>query len=260
MQQPATQQPAKPQIRHLWAWLLLCLLLLVQAIYFSWLLLAPRDFLYGRWYQVMDIDQAILRYAPLNYYKQDFAKTDRNEHIRLFHKITRAIDGDETHRHTQLSTLSYQDPQGKAIDTLMREPEVQHLMDVGKLVDNFKRFSLMSLVVSAALLFFLYRQRSAFPGLKILGTSFAILIGAITLLIFLLGPVKVFYQLHLWLFPPQHQWFFYYQESLMTTFMQAPMLFGYIAAALVALAILIFTLGLIALAYGFGAFHNSSKR
>ena len=260
MQQPAIAQQTQPVTRHLWAWLVLCLLLLLQATYVSWLLLAPSDFLYARWYQVMQIDRAILQYAPLNDYKQDFGKTDRAEHIRLFHEITRAIDGDQAQRQTRLNTLSYQDPQGKVIDTLMREPEVQHLMDVGKLVDDFKRTSLLSFGVSAALLLFLYRQRSVFPGLKKLGLSFASLISAITLLIFVLGPVKVFYQLHIWLFPPQHQWFFYYQESLMTTFMQAPMLFGYIASALAALAMLILALGLVALAYGFGAFHNSSNR
>jgi hypothetical protein len=53
--------------------------------------------------------------------------------------------------------------------------------------------------------------------------------------------------MHVWVFPADHQWFFYYQDSLMSTLMKAPYLFGYIAVALVALATvflaLIFTLG-----------------
>lgn len=237
--------------RHLWAWLLLCLLLLLQGIYLSWLVLAPSDFLYSRWYRVMQIDRAILHYAPMNDYKQDFAKTDRHEHIRLFHEITRAIDGDKAERQARLSTLTYQDPQGKVIDTLLRPPEIQHLLDVGELVDDFKRASLLSFVVSTALLLILYRKRSVFPGLAQLGLRFTAMIGVVTALIVVIGPVKVFYQLHIWLFPPQHQWFFYYQESLMTTFMQAPMLFGYIAITLAVVAILIFVASLAALSYCF---------
>jgi hypothetical protein len=246
--------------RHLWAWLLLCLLLLVQAFYFSWQLLVPSDFLFSRWYEVMHIDRSIAKYAPLNRYKNDFAKTDRAEHLRLFHEITQAIQGDRDQRQARLNNLSYHDPQGNRIDTLLREPEVQHLLDVGKLVDDFKRASLASLVVSALLLFYLRYFRSAFPGLKILLGSFAMLMAGTVAIIFVVGPVKVFYLFHHWIFPPEHQWFFYYQDSLMTTFMQAPMLFGYIAIAMAVVAMTIFTLGLIALAYGFGAFHSSSKR
>ncbi len=246
--------------RHLWAWLALCLLLLIQAFYLSWQLLAPSDFLFARWYDVMHIDRAILQYAPLNRYKQDFAKTNHTEHLRLFHEITQAMQGDADHRQWRLTTLAYHDAEGKVIDTLLREPEIQHLLDVGKLVDGFKRVSLASILLSCALLVFLHKTRSAFPGLKRLGAGFAGVITLITGLVFILGPVKVFYQLHHWIFPPQHQWFFYYQESLMTTFMQAPMLFGYIASTWVALAIVLFTLSLCGLAYGFGAFHNSSKR
>jgi uncharacterized membrane protein len=48
---------------------------------------------------------------------------------------------------------------------------------------------------------------------------------------------EVFYAFHEAIFPPDHQWFFYYQDSLMSTMMKAPFLFGYIAAALVALAL-----------------------
>jgi len=44
-----------------------------------------------------------------------------------------------------------------------------------------------------------------------------------------IGPVKVFYAAHNAVFPPGHEWFFYYQDSLMTTLMKAPDLFGFIA-------------------------------
>ena len=51
-------------------------------------------------------------------------------------------------------------------------------------------------------------------------------------LIALIGFEAVFYQLHEWVFPANNQWFFYYQESLMTTLMQAPNLFAYIGGFL----------------------------
>jgi hypothetical protein len=41
-------------------------------------------------------------------------------------------------------------------------------------------------------------------------------------------------------FPPGHAWFFYYEDSLMTTLMQAPHLFGFIAVAIGVLALALF--------------------
>ena len=51
-----------------------------------------------------------------------------------------------------------------------------------------------------------------------------------------------FYALHEWIFPDNHQWFFYYQESLMTVLMKAPDLFGAISVLIALLAIPIYLL------------------
>ena len=59
----------------------------------------------------------------------------------------------------------------------------------------------------------------------------------------------MFYQVHVGICPAEHQWFFYYQESLMTTLMHAPQLFGVIAVAIIALALLLYGLLLLALRY-----------
>jgi hypothetical protein len=53
--------------------------------------------------------------------------------------------------------------------------------------------------------------------------------------------VPVFYALHDWIFPPDRPWFFYYQDSLLTTMMKAPDLFGAIAAEILAVALLLYT-------------------
>src|SRR5690606_5060552 len=67
-------------------------------------------------------------------------------------------------------------------------------------------------------------------------------ITGITLVIFITGPTKVFYWLHEQIFPDEHEWFFYYQDSLMTTLMKAPDLFGFIAVILVILMMVLWSL------------------
>jgi hypothetical protein len=64
-------------------------------------------------------------------------------------------------------------------------------------------------------------------------------IAALIAAVLIIGSKKVFYYLHTWIFPPEHPWFFYYQDSLMTTLMKAPDLFGLIAALLLALWLLL---------------------
>ena len=71
------------------------------------------------------------------------------------------------------------------------------------------------------------------------------LLAAVGLVLLIAGPTAVFYQLHIWIFPDDHQWFFYYQESLMSTMMKAPDLFGGIGATIGGLGIVIFGLYLL---------------
>lgn len=67
------------------------------------------------------------------------------------------------------------------------------------------------------------------------------LVAAIGAVLLIVGPEKVFNQLHIWVFPDDHQWFFYYQDSLMSTMMFAPHLFGWIGLAWTILIVFIFT-------------------
>ncbi len=57
--------------------------------------------------------------------------------------------------------------------------------------------------------------------------------------LFLWSFTSVFYYLHTVIFPADHQWFFYYQDSLMATIMKAPDIFSAIAAQLLAVALLL---------------------
>ena len=58
------------------------------------------------------------------------------------------------------------------------------------------------------------------------------------------GPTRVFYTAHTLIFPAGHQWFFYYEESLMTMLMKAPDLFAAIAAEWLLLTALCYWLGI----------------
>ena len=64
--------------------------------------------------------------------------------------------------------------------------------------------------------------------------SFIILLVAI---LSIWGFTEVFYYLHTVVFPENHQWFFYYRDSLMATLMKAPDIFSAIAAQLLLIAL-----------------------
>jgi hypothetical protein len=96
----------------------------------------------------------------------------------------------------------------------------------------------MALAVLAFHVVFLRRRGLRLPGA---GRMFFLTTGAVLLsaaLVLVSGPRRVFYALHEQVFPPDNQWFFFYQDSLMSTMMKAPFLFGYIAVALVVLALI----------------------
>lgn len=78
------------------------------------------------------------------------------------------------------------------------------------------------------------------PSVRIQLAGLAVLSAVIGIILAVIGPKAVFTQMHIWVFPPQHKWFFYYQDSLMSTMMHAPVLFGGIAAQWAAFASLVF--------------------
>ncbi|PCI44447.1 MAG: hypothetical protein COB51_10150 [Moraxellaceae bacterium] len=128
------------------------------------------------------------------------------------------------------------------MDFLLREPEVVHLQDVARLVGLIKPVGGGSLLIGLCCLAGLYFRKSTFPPIKVLfvyGGGFFMLLALIGMI---WGPTALFYQLHRWVFPDGHQWFFYYQESLMSTMMMAPDMFGYIAVCLAAVSTLLATL------------------
>ncbi|MEW5973741.1 MAG: DUF1461 domain-containing protein [Pseudomonadota bacterium] len=212
------------------------ILLWPAALWLAWLLLAKVDFLYPAGYRLLDIPATLAAFVPHNRHgRQDFTRTDAAEHARLFASMAHAI----RHGGEGLEGLRYRDPQGRELGRLLTPDEVTHLRDVAHLVEAGERAGLLALAGWAVLAVLLGLRRVPLPGAgRLLAGSSAVLAlfaGALLAL----GPVEVFYAWHRWVFPPEHPWFFYYQDSLMSSLMQAPNLFGFIGVLWLFTAILI---------------------
>ena len=248
--------------------------LVITSIAIAWIALASCNFFYGVWHDHGGIGDGIERFAPENKYKQHFAHTSKQQREQLFWLTVKAIhlNGrglDELRYSVELpsnvtvSKRTKADTSAQASaknysDYLYRTPEIIHLQDVAKLVNAMLLFALAVLLVTVIALVWLKRRLSAsrksltraplsigskahvaleLPSIK---RQWAYIAGAVTILFIVLmvfGPERVFNQLHIWIFPKDHQWFFYYQESLMSTMMLAPRLFAFIAALWLALSL-----------------------
>ncbi len=217
----------------LWVWLTFIL-----TLYASWMIMTKADFLYGVWYDYAGIGEHIDQYAPQNRFRHHFETTDDKTRKQLFAGIVEAI-----HNHGQgLKELSYPHPTQPVQIPLLHKAEIEHLTDVALLIDFLKQLGWALLILWAALTTYLLMMKQSFPTTKAVWGNIAIglLLLAGTLAVF--GAKKVFYQLHIWVFPAEHHWFFYYQDSLMSTMMKAPDLFAYISASLLLVGLILFFL------------------
>jgi hypothetical protein len=211
---------------------------LILAFFISWLLLAKVNFAYGWFHDRLDITQVTQQYGPLNRYRQGFEHTSKAERVRLFAAINQAI-------HQQgrgLGAIRYHDEKGKAIAPLLHQAEIIHLNDVAKLLEQLKIVVIIAAVLWLVLVLAYRFGWVAMPGFRQLLLSMVLLMLVMAMTVLLSGPVKIFYGLHEWFFPAGHQWFFYYEDSLMSTLMKAPDLFGGIAILLSTVALSVFAL------------------
>lgn len=193
----------------------------------AWLLLSPVNFFYPLDYSLLNINATIAQYAPQNRFgKQNFVETDRAERERLFAAITTAIND----HGAGLAQIQYHDPQGRVLGVLLTPAEVQHLTDVSRVVGIGKTLSLSALGAWLLVIVGMAITRRQLPRFRqaLIGTGLMLTLGGI--IVAIIGPIHVFDWFHRSVFPANHAWFFYYQDSLMTTFMQAPTLFGLIVA------------------------------
>lgn len=207
------------------------------AFFLAWISLRVVDFGYPLLYTAFDINAHIAQYGPENEFKSGFESTSKEQRLTLFGEIVDAV-----HAGGQgLRQIQYSDAQGREI-ILLREPEVVHLISVARLLDRLQLVSWVMLVALVAAVAAMRLVPLPPPRARRVAAWSLVVVVVGALAVFALGPEHVFNTLHVWVFPAGEQWFFYYQESLMTTLMKAPDLFGAIAVLLL----------LTALAYGGG--------
>ncbi len=211
---------------------------LLLAFTLSWCVLSQANFLYPIWHDVGGIGKGIDKYGPKNKFKPGFGDTTKAERSQLFSEINTAVhnDGDG------LESIEYETTSSKGRQTLLRQDEILHLQDVANLIGVLTLSSIVNVLIWLFFATYFICVLKALPSIRSQITGLAVVIVLCSLALFAAGPVKVFNQFHIWIFPEEHKWFFYYQESLMSTLMLAPKLFGWIAAALVSLSILFFGL------------------
>ncbi|MEE9325745.1 MAG: DUF1461 domain-containing protein [Cocleimonas sp.] len=213
-------------------WSLFLLLSFIVTLPVSWWVLTKVDFFYPTLHDVINIDEHIKKYGPRNQMDRlDFEISDKQTRVELFHGIVEAIQN----KGEGLEQLSYQNKQKQSVQ-LLTNAEIIHLQDVANLLDTLKSVVIGAVLLWLVLILFIFFRRLKTPSTKQLLLN-SMLILLICSGILLLGPEKIFNQLHIWIFPDNHQWFFYYEDSLMSTMMKAPDLFGYIAAMWVLLSI-----------------------
>lgn len=243
-QTPQTRRfAALPLIANTLSWPLIFISAIVVSALIAWHLIAQANFAYKALYSALEIDQHIQRFGPTNHYKVGFEKTDTEQHIALFGHIVDAIQ----HKGHGLSDIRYDygitTPNGTTeiiTEQLLRTPEITHLEDVSRLIDGFYWAGAIGFLLLCVAITLCRKGYLTWPGwMSILG-GVVIITGGLGWILYSQGFVRVFYWLHEQIFPDGNEWFFFYQDSLMTTLMKAPDLFAYIAAIWGVVSMIIF--------------------
>lgn len=195
------------------------------ALAITWWFFAQQNYAYDHWYQQLAIEEHLQRYASQNVRRPGFQQLPPEQHKAAFAQISRAVHS----RGEGLEDIRYTLPSGLSLPLLVEE-EVVHLQDVADLFVIGLRLSVLMLLVWPILAWLLLRVEVPAWRWRVMSAAAPLLLVVVWLLI--AGPTQVFYTLHEWLFPPENPWFFYWEESLMSALMKAPVLFGAIAIVL----------------------------
>jgi Protein of unknown function (DUF1461) len=199
---------------------------MIIALQLSWYVLGQMNFSYGFWHDRTSIAWAIETYAAANRQGHTgFEKTSKAERERVFAEIAKAIRASGH----GLAQIHYK-VEGEADKILLTHDEVVHLQDVAKLIDLAPLAVIPAWLVLFAVIVHSLKKVKPMPSVRFQLACLAFVSALIGIVLAVVGPKVVFTQLHIWVFPAEHTWFFYYQDSLMSTMMHAPVLFGGIAA------------------------------
>lgn len=209
----------------------------ISVLWITWQLLSMVNFSYPFWYRALNIDAHIEKYVPQNRHKDNFHLTTEQERFTLFAQVVDSINA----QGEGLADIQYHDASGRVIDTLYWRDELNHLQDVANLITLFDYaayFSLCIVILYLLRIFAIFGRQPLLPKWRTAHVATGGLLLLIAVLISIIGPKAIFYWLHDLVFPPENPWFFYYQDSLMSTAMKAPDLFGGIAAQWVAMTLI----------------------
>ncbi|NRD74837.1 DUF1461 domain-containing protein [Shewanella sp. VB17] len=209
-------------------WFIVSICVFIAVVWAAWHVMKSQDFHYASLYDWIEIEQHIDVFGPQNKHFLGLEQLGKTEHVRLFSDIVSAIH----HHGVGLTELSFNT--SYHTQPLLTKAEVIHLQDVANLIDTLNNASFFCIVVLLVLVLLpvvrglMFHQPLTFPMFNkhILFTVYSAAIGASLVCVFVIGPTRVFYWFHEVVFPDNHQWFFYYQDSLMTTLMKAPDLFA----------------------------------
>ncbi|MEO6698646.1 MAG: DUF1461 domain-containing protein [Paraperlucidibaca sp.] len=222
--------------RYQTAWFAVLTGMLLLAMGMSWWLHAELNYGYALWYDWLDLRAQIAEFGPQNRYILGFDTITPEDQQAAFNAIVQAVHAGGA----GLSEIHFTDVNGVS-KALLREPEVVHLHDVAVLMQHLYE-ALVWIAASTALGLWLMRHRINEIRWRWQGGLLLLVLMLITIMLFAAGFEAVFYQLHRWIFPVGHQWFFYYEDSLMSTMMKAPDLFAGIGASLAIVGLAFFGL------------------
>lgn len=189
---------------------------------------------------MLDINETIQETMPRHLYKREFIETDTFEHHRLFGEMVVAVQNNGK----GLEQIVFYDPNSIPLGKLLTKSEIIHLQDVSNLIASLNWISLALIVICLLILASIVFYRISMPALKTIIAGTIAIVCALGLVVLIVGAKKLFYWLHTIIFPKNHQWFFYYEESLMSMLMKAPELFGPVSLQLLFFGIVIWVLQL----------------
>ena len=221
-------------------------LALILSLYGGWMVNAKLGYGYDWLYGFYDTEQHIAYYAPQNRFRTGFELTPVSVHKKVFQEIVESVHANGE----GLADISY-DYVGNNVP-LLHHAEIVHLQDVANLINAIHILAAICLVLLVICLASEYRYRikgspNGQASIKGLLSVCLMLVALVVMAFVVFGAKAIFYQMHILIFPEDHQWFFYYQDSLMSTLMKAPDLFAGIAVQIVFVGLLMYAAMLLAL-------------
>jgi len=219
-------------------WLLFSICLIIFSLGISWKISASINMNYSMWYDVLEINKTIEKYSVQNKFgKKSFIETNKAQHVAIFEDILTSV----TNSGAGLKTIRYTTSANQEVDFLTLD-EVIHLQDVSTLIDRLTVLWFCNCILLCIFCFSFRATKMCFPDVKTKTYVITLATVSIVALLLVYGFTPVFYYLHTLVFPDDHQWFFYYQDSLMSTLMQAPDLFGVLGLMLTMIGLVVYIL------------------